>query len=412
MRTNSAIILQGQQPDFVNTLAASDAAGYQAAEIDRMNALNALYRDQGANILAGEEGAVNALAAHDPSLAFGVQNERLGQEQTRLGMEATRESMANDRTRLGFERQRIGIAQSQLRLAQEQARDRVTQAAANLSAAEVASQREQLESVIEGASLARDEETYNQWLTSNGIDPSQYPFEQRELALASLVGAKEALDVLGGGEPADEYQRYVQEENQAGRQPLDRISYAQAKKGNGVSMTMPDGTVVSVGGSGQQGGPSPSSPEAMISSIDGILNDPALDRSTGIFAPLQSVPGTPQRRFGARASQLEGQAFLQAFESLKGGGQITEIEGQKATQAIGRLDTSQSATDYRDALTELREILVLGASRPQGWAESQGAESVIDFSTMPEADVINFDASNASLAEIQAWNKRMDELGK
>ena len=44
----------------------------------------------------------------------------------------------------------------------------------------------------------------------------------------------------------------------------------------------------------------------------------------------QKIPGSDHTRFGARVAQLEGQAFLQAFESLKGAGQISEIEGEKA----------------------------------------------------------------------------------
>lgn len=103
----------------------------------------------------------------------------------------------------------------------------------------------------------------------------------------------------------------------------------------------------------------------MIQSVDGILNDPALNYSTGMFSPLQKIPATPQFRFGTRAAQLQGQAFLQAFESLKGGGQITEIEGQKATEAMGRLNTAQSAQDYRQALMELRGILAGAVERQQ-----------------------------------------------
>jgi len=116
----------------------------------------------------------------------------------------------------------------------------------------------------------------------------------------------------------------------------------------------------------------PSSPQAMIDSIDATLNDPALDAATGVLAWTQNIPGTASKRFGTRARQLEGQAFLQAFESLKGAGQITEIEGLKATQAIGRLDTSQSPEDYRDALTELRSILSKATTRPEGWADGGG----------------------------------------
>lgn len=110
-------------------------------------------------------------------------------------------------------------------------------------------------------------------------------------------------------------------------------------------------------GVGNDGRMAPSDPSFMLKAIDDILADPALDTSTGIMSPLQNVPGTPQYRFGTRARQLQGQAFLQAFESLKGGGQITEIEGQKAEAAIGRLDTAQSPEDYRNALAELRSVL-------------------------------------------------------
>ncbi|MFC3706043.1 hypothetical protein ACFOOL_14920 [Devosia honganensis] len=101
----------------------------------------------------------------------------------------------------------------------------------------------------------------------------------------------------------------------------------------------------------------------MIASIDGILNDPALDVSTGWLSWMQGVPGTEQYRFGQRALQLQGQAFLQAFESLKGGGQITEIEGQKAEQAIGRLSTAQNPADYRAALNELKSVIEAAKQR-------------------------------------------------
>ena len=124
----------------------------------------------------------------------------------------------------------------------------------------------------------------------------------------------------------------------------------------------------------------PSDPSFMLQAIDGILNDPALETSTGLMSPLQNVPGTPQYRFGTRARQLQGQAFLQAFESLKGGGQITEIEGQKAEAAIGRLDTAQGPGDYRDALMELRGVIEDAQKRAA--------------STQPAAgNVIEYDAS-------------------
>jgi len=56
-------------------------------------------------------------------------------------------------------------------------------------------------------------------------------------------------------------------------------------------------------------------------------------------------------------NQIKGKAFLAAFESLKGGGQITEIEGMKAEQATARLDLAQDEADYKIALEDLRDII-------------------------------------------------------
>lgn len=57
----------------------------------------------------------------------------------------------------------------------------------------------------------------------------------------------------------------------------------------------------------------------------------------------------------AKIKQVQGNAFLQAFESLKGAGAITEKEGEKATEAMNRLGTfGQSDKGYREALMDAR----------------------------------------------------------
>lgn len=103
--------------------------------------------------------------------------------------------------------------------------------------------------------------------------------------------------------------------------------------------------------------------DQMLTAVDGILNDPNLSKSVGVWSLVGAVPGTPQYDFAQRAQQLQGQAFLQAFESLKGGGQITETEGKQATAAIGRLSTAQSEKSYREALGELRGVIVSAQDR-------------------------------------------------
>lgn len=106
--------------------------------------------------------------------------------------------------------------------------------------------------------------------------------------------------------------------------------------------------------------------EQAIGLIDKALNHPGLPRTVGLAAqlnPLQMVGGTPEYDFNVLTKQIEGKAFLEAFETLKGGGQITETEGKKATEAIARLSRAQSEAEYRKALGELRDVAATGVKR-------------------------------------------------
>lgn len=103
-----------------------------------------------------------------------------------------------------------------------------------------------------------------------------------------------------------------------------------------------------------------------ISLIDTALNHPGLNTATGLSGridPRNLIPGTDAANFRAILGQIKGKNFLQAFQSLKGGGAITEVEGQKAEQAIARLDTTQSPEAFREALTELKGIVEKGRER-------------------------------------------------
>lgn len=111
--------------------------------------------------------------------------------------------------------------------------------------------------------------------------------------------------------------------------------------------------------------------QMLLGQLDALLFDPNLDRALGIEGFLRKVPSelgldTDTRRVRARIDQIKGGAFLRAFESLKGGGQITEIEGQKAEQAEARLDTAQNLPDFTEALKEYRFYIDQGVRRKMG----------------------------------------------
>lgn len=103
--------------------------------------------------------------------------------------------------------------------------------------------------------------------------------------------------------------------------------------------------------------------EEMLATLKDVMDDPRLPDSVGWKSYLQAVPGSPQMGFGEKFNQLRGQAFLQAFASLRGGGAITEKEGTAATQAIGRLNAAQDEKDVRKALQDLYVVIDSGVKR-------------------------------------------------
>lgn len=69
------------------------------------------------------------------------------------------------------------------------------------------------------------------------------------------------------------------------------------------------------------------------------------------------ISGTNAADFDAYLEQVEGGAFLEAYERLKGTGQITEVEGQKATRAITRMKRSVSEAEFVKAAREFQGII-------------------------------------------------------
>lgn len=112
-----------------------------------------------------------------------------------------------------------------------------------------------------------------------------------------------------------------------------------------------------------------------IQLVDSLLKHPGFSISVGGTAPAgkiaSMIPGTAASDFARRMEQIGGQQFLQAFETLKGGGQITEIEGTKATQAIGRMNTAQSEDEFRTAANEFKSIISKGVERARKAAGMQ-----------------------------------------
>jgi hypothetical protein len=81
------------------------------------------------------------------------------------------------------------------------------------------------------------------------------------------------------------------------------------------------------------------------------------------FPGMRFVPGSQSADFDRKFKQVLGKSFLKAFNDLRGGGSITEIEGVKATEAITRLSRFSSEVEFIRAARELEDILAKGEQR-------------------------------------------------
>ena len=91
-----------------------------------------------------------------------------------------------------------------------------------------------------------------------------------------------------------------------------------------------------------------------IQVIDQIINHPNLQSGIGWKAFSSMIPETDAKAIAGLINQSKGQNFLNAYSSLRGAAGISNIEGQKAEQAMSRVDQYLKESDLKSALMELR----------------------------------------------------------
>ncbi len=116
-----------------------------------------------------------------------------------------------------------------------------------------------------------------------------------------------------------------------------------------------------------------SASDQMLATIDSLAKDAYLPNMLGPINSRTPNLTSDAARVQSKMDQINGQTFLQAFNALKGGGAITEIEGQKATEAMARLNTAQSVEDYQAALAELRGVVTRGIANARSKASGSTA---------------------------------------
>lgn len=156
---------------------------------------------------------------------------------------------------------------------------------------------------------------------------------------------------------------------------VPKANYQEAyEKGAGGALGKAD-----AGSAAQAGGAAQKSAQ-ILDLVSRIESHPGMDDSMGLIQGR--LPAMTQQRedFRVLKSQLEGGAFLQAFESLKGGGQITEVEGRKATDALIAMRDTQSPEQFRKLLQVFRENVQEGMRK----AAQAGPRLQQRLGTMPD----------------------------
>ena len=93
-----------------------------------------------------------------------------------------------------------------------------------------------------------------------------------------------------------------------------------------------------------------------VSVIDDILTDPNLDDYLGGNALLPAYPGSAKSDFRAKLKMLKSQEFLTQFDKLRGGGQISNAEGDRAVSAGTIISDELSKQELVAELKRLREV--------------------------------------------------------
>jgi hypothetical protein len=124
---------------------------------------------------------------------------------------------------------------------------------------------------------------------------------------------------------------------------------------------------------------------------------PGFSNYVGVGFPTRFVEGSDAASFEIRQKQIEGKAFLEAFNTLRGGGAITEKEGEKGTLAIMRMNKATSEAEYKAAARELQEVLRTGvntmrakAGQPSGGGGTAPRSNATPASAKPSLnDIFN-----------------------
>lgn len=216
---------------------------------------------------------------------------------------------------------------------------------------------------------ARSPAVLQEWQKFSAMSPEQ------QRSFLNMKRAGKVVDLGGSQAVLDPTDSSIEKEYEKALRPEDEPENVAAKAEAQVAGTKQGEREADLGKVQE-------SASYMLSVIDKLLEPggsglaPGVKETVGGIAGLQGaqsyyMPITKnQRHFQPIINQIRGQTFMRAYETLKGGGQITEIEGRKGEQAIARLSQAQDEASFEEALRELRDVVKKGLDRAVVEADS------------------------------------------
>lgn len=105
------------------------------------------------------------------------------------------------------------------------------------------------------------------------------------------------------------------------------------------------------------------SANSAIKLVDSLLKHPGFSAAVGAPNPFKggfgigNIPGTPAGDFVSRLDRAQATAFMQARQSLKGAGQVTDFEGKRAETALSGMKTATSEEEFRRNAQEFADAI-------------------------------------------------------
>lgn len=100
--------------------------------------------------------------------------------------------------------------------------------------------------------------------------------------------------------------------------------------------------------------------ESALELIESIRSDPNREAGTGLSSVQNMIRSTPGYDFQTKVDQAKSGAFLTAIQQMRGMGALSNAEGETATRAVTRMNTSTSEAEFLAALDDYEKVVRKG----------------------------------------------------